>query len=335
MKSEKYPKYSIHESISYSKDSCYFRSLIDTSSKSGKSSTASSSSLNRSFGSPKQELNKSNSNKSYKLLKLNSHREIKTYASDDLLTAKSTSMTPNKALNDYFNLLTEFEHIEIISYEEIYYLGIGCKKLNGEYADSKGYYKAITGDHLGYRYEIKHLLGSGTFGDVYDCYDHKRSNNVAVKIIRNQSLYKDSGHLENKILHELAKADPEDTNCIIKKQRSFEFRGHLCIVFELLSLNLFQFLHQNEFKGIGVQLVRRIAVQILMALKTVHSVGIIHCDLKPENILLKYENKSSIKVIDFGSACQEGNKIFEYIQSRYYRAPEIVIEAAYDKMIDM
>jgi dual specificity tyrosine-phosphorylation-regulated kinase 2/3/4 len=158
---------------------------------------------------------------------------------------------------------------------------------------------------------------------------------VAVKIIRNKPTYRKAGDLENKILYELAKADPNDLNCIVKKLRSFEFRGHLCLVFELLSLNLYQFLHRNSFQGVAPVLVRRVASQLFMALKTVHAVGIIHCDLKPDNILLKAEHKSSIKVIDFGSACQEGNKVFEYVQSRYYRSPEILFETGYNSSIDI
>lgn len=54
----------------------------------------------------------------------------------------------------------------------------------------------------------------------------------------------------------------------------------------------------------------------------VHS-QVIHCDLKPENILLKGPNKSSIKVIDFGSSCFEDERVYSYIQSRFYRSPEV------------
>ena len=134
-----------------------------------------------------------------------------------------------------------------------------------------------------------------------------------MKIIRNKAVYRQAGDLENKILHELSNADPNDCNCIVKKLRSFEFRGHLCLVFELLSLNLYQFLHKNNFVGLSIPLIRRIAIQLFMALKTVHSVGIIHCDLKPENILIKQPNKSNIKIIDFGSSCFADKKIYTYI----------------------
>ena len=63
--------------------------------------------------------------------------------------------------------------------------------------------------------------------------------------------------------------------------------------------------------------------------------NIVHCDLKPENILLRKINKSGIKIIDFGSGCFEDQKIYTYIQSRFYRAPEIVLGIPYTWAIDM
>ncbi len=63
--------------------------------------------------------------------------------------------------------------------------------------------------------------------------------------------------------------------------------------------------------------------------------NICHCDMKPENILLRKINKSGIKVIDFGSGCFENEKIYTYIQSRFYRAPEIVLGIPYTPSIDM
>jgi dual specificity tyrosine-phosphorylation-regulated kinase 2/3/4 len=62
---------------------------------------------------------------------------------------------------------------------------------------------------------------------------------------------------------------------------------------------------------------------------------IIHCDLKPENILLKEPNKSGLKIIDFGSSTFHNEKVYTYIQSRFYRAPEIMLGIPYDCGIDM
>lgn len=62
---------------------------------------------------------------------------------------------------------------------------------------------------------------------------------------------------------------------------------------------------------------------------------VIHCDLKPENILLVNPKRSEIKIIDFGSSCQLGEKIYSYIQSRFYRSPEVLLGLQYDMNIDM
>ena len=62
---------------------------------------------------------------------------------------------------------------------------------------------------------------------------------------------------------------------------------------------------------------------------------IIHCDLKPENILLTHENKLPICVIDFGSSCYEHERIYTYIQSRFYRSPEVMLGIPYGYPIDM
>lgn len=91
----------------------------------------------------------------------------------------------------------------------------------------------------------------------------------------------------------------------------------------------------NNFRGIKMSLIQRFAVQILMALCHCKKYNVIHWDLKPENILLKKKNKSGIKIIDFGSGCFSNKRIYTYIQSRFYRAPEIVLGVPYGVEIDM
>lgn len=116
---------------------------------------------------------------------------------------------------------------------------------------------------------------------------------------------------------------------------SFTFRKHLILVFELLSINLYDFLKRNNFGGVSESLVRRFAIQLLITLSFLKERNIVHCDLKPENILLRQQNKSGIKVIDFGSSTYESEQFYTYIQSRYYRAPEIMLGIRYTPAIDM
>lgn len=107
------------------------------------------------------------------------------------------------------------------------------------------------------------------------------------------------------------------------------------ITFEMLSINLYEFIKMNNFQGFSLSLIKRFAIQILISLFFMKEHHIVHCDLKPENILLRKINKSGIKIIDFGSGCFEDQKIYTYIQSRFYRAPEIVLGIPYTTAIDM
>lgn len=64
--------------------------------------------------------------------------------------------------------------------------------------------------------------------------------------------------------------------------------------------------------------------------------AILHCDLKPENILFTNNSDCDINIIDFGSSSFVGNQLYSYVQSRFYRAPEIVLGLpAYDFQVDM
>jgi dual specificity tyrosine-phosphorylation-regulated kinase 2/3/4 len=129
--------------------------------------------------------------------------------------------------------------------------------------------------------------------------------------------------------------DVDDIMNVIHIDDYVVFRKHLCMAFELLSMNLFEFLKINDFQGFDHNLIRRFAIQLLYALKYLKQLEIIHCDLKPENILLKEENKSGIKIIDFGSSTFIDEKVYTYIQSRFYRAPEIMLGIPYTPAIDM
>jgi dual specificity tyrosine-phosphorylation-regulated kinase 2/3/4 len=106
--------------------------------------------------------------------------------------------------------------------------------------------------------------------------------------------------------------DPEDKHQVIQMIEHFNFRGHLCIAMELLSINLYELIKANGFVGFSTTLIRRFTNQMLLSLSLMRHHRIVHCDLKPENVLLKHPAKSAIKVIDFGSSCLEHEK------SRFY-----------------
>ena len=76
--------------------------------------------------------------------------------------------------------------------------------------------------------------------------------------------------------------DPEDKHYMVCMTDHFNFRSHLCIVTELLSINLYELIKANQFAGFSTTLIRRFTMQMLSSLQLMRSHRIVHCDLKPE-----------------------------------------------------
>lgn len=194
----------------------------------------------------------------------------------------------------------------------------------------------LGGDHGGDRYLILDVLGQGTFGQVVKCQNMRTHDICAVKVVKNKPAYLNQSKMEVAILQLLNRDhDPRDEHHILRLQDSFTHKNHLCLVFECLSSNLYELIKQNQFKGLSLQLVRVFTQQLLDCLAVLKDARLIHCDLKPENILLKSLQSPSIKVIDFGSACHELQTVYTYIQSRFYRSPEVLLGLPYSTSIDM
>ena len=131
--------------------------------------------------------------------------------------------------------------------------------------------------------------------------------------------------------------DVHDDCNVVRLLHHFNFRSHQCLVFEMLSCNLYELLKNTKFVGVSLNLIRKFSKQILKALEFLArpDVDIVHCDLKPENILLRHPRRSAIKLIDFGSSCLTTERKYTYIQSRFYRSPEILLGLPYEQKIDV
>ncbi|KAG8195021.1 hypothetical protein JTE90_008192 [Oedothorax gibbosus] len=259
------------------------------------------------------------------------------------VVGKNMGASPQQVMKLYMHKLSPYEHHEIFSYPQVYFIGANAKKrmgvvgapTNSGYDDEQGSYMHTPHDHIAYRYEMIKIIGKGSFGQVIKAYDHKSHQNVALKIVRNEKRFHRQAQEEIRILDHLRKQDKDNTMNIVHMLEHFTFRNHMCITFELLSINLYELIKKNKFQGFNIQLVRKFAHSLLQCLDVLYRNRVIHCDLKPENVLLKQPGRSGIKVIDFGSSCFENQRVYSYIQSRFYRAPEVILGGKYGTAIDM
>lgn len=160
-----------------------------------------------------------------------------------------------------------------------------------------------------------------------------------MKVIKNTKDFFDQSLDEIKILELLRQTGKVHQNHIVEMKCFFYYREHLVIVTELLRQNLFEFgkfiLDNNEEPYFTIPRLAYITRQALISLRFVHSLGLVHSDVKPENILLGSYSRAQIKLIDFGSSCYLTDRQSSYIQSRSYRAPEVVLGLPYDGKIDV
>ncbi|RAL51294.1 hypothetical protein DM860_010796 [Cuscuta australis] len=189
------------------------------------------------------------------------------------------------------------------------------------------------------RYYVTEYLGSAAFSKVVQARDLRAGMDVCLKIIKNDKDFFDQSLDEIKLLKFVNKHDPGDERHILRLYDYFYYQEHLFIVCELLRADLYEFQKYNRESEtepyFTISKLKAITRQCLVALEFLHSLGIIHCDVKPENILIKSFKKCEIKVIDLGSSCFETDDLSLYVQSRSYRAPEVILGLPYDHRIDI
>ncbi|XP_013857591.1 homeodomain-interacting protein kinase 1 isoform X2 [Austrofundulus limnaeus] len=186
-------------------------------------------------------------------------------------------------------------------------------------------------------YEVLEFLGRGTFGQVAKCWKRGTNEIVAIKILKNHPSYARQGQIEVGILNRLSAENADDYN-FVRSYECFQHKGHTCLVFEMLEQNLYDFLKHSKFSPLPLRHIRPILQQVATALMKLKSLGLIHADLKPENIMLvdPIRQPYRVKVIDFGSASHVSKAVCStYLQSRYYRAPEIILGLPFCEAIDM
>ena len=224
-----------------------------------------------------------------------------------------------------------------------------------------GHFRVLLGDSIDRegRYKIITYLGDGTFGKVVLAFDRVKRFLCAIKIVRKVDRYIEDAQFEIKNMKIITREDPDDeAHCVRHLGAFFNDSGHLCIMMSQHGPNL---LHHISNRSLAINFVADICFQLLEALNFLHNkLHLVHTDLKPENILSdrwidtktpydceytrpwRQEGKSSdiffIRLCDFGGCQKEAQSRIgqrSIIQTRHYRAPEVVLRVGWHCAADI
>uniref|UniRef100_A0A4W6EQA8 Protein kinase domain-containing protein n=1 Tax=Lates calcarifer TaxID=8187 RepID=A0A4W6EQA8_LATCA len=183
-------------------------------------------------------------------------------------------------------------------------------------------------------YLIEKFLGQGSFGKVARCVKLSTKERMAVKIVKNDSWFSEKEELMLKKLRNL----DQDKNNLVKFLDRFKYGGLVCLAFELLDINLYDFMKQRHFMPLHLCQIRIITQQMHVALNALKSISLVHADIKPDNIMfINHQSQPfKLKLIDFGlaapvSALCPGTEM----QALGYRAPEVILGLPLNEAVDM
>ena len=215
-------------------------------------------------------------------------------------------------------------------------------------------------------------LGRGVSGSVFliqivESIKHPQINNLlfSLKIYKTQNFAIAQGQNEMLILP-LCQRSFNTTRIATFPNylTSLQINGHLALIMELGGPTLVTGLSLRKFRGLSLHAVKQILTKILIALAEMEKKGLVHGDIKPENILFSFRNYGpmesfseyssnlaqfshslvtdeldynivDVMLIDWSSSSVGYNQVATYMQSRYYRAPEVIMRSTYGPGIDV
>ncbi|PIK45849.1 putative cyclin-dependent kinase-like 5 [Apostichopus japonicus] len=183
------------------------------------------------------------------------------------------------------------------------------------------------------KYEVLGLVGEGAYGVVLKCRHKATKDIVAVKKFKDSE---DNEDVRRTTLRELKVLRQLKQENIVELREAFRRKGKLYLVFEYVEKNMLELLEDNP-NGLPPEKVRSLIYQLIRAIHWCHRNEIIHRDIKPENLLIS--DNGVLKLCDFGFARNitgTGTANYtEYVATRWYRSPELLLGAPYGKAVDI
>ncbi|XP_051528743.1 cyclin-dependent kinase-like 5 isoform X2 [Myxocyprinus asiaticus] len=183
------------------------------------------------------------------------------------------------------------------------------------------------------KFEVLGIVGEGAYGVVLKCRHKETKELVAIKKFKDSE---ENEEVKETTLRELKMLRTLKQDNIVELKEAFRRRGKLYLVFEYVEKNMLELLEELP-NGAPPDKVRSYILQLIKAIHWCHKNEIVHRDIKPENLLIS--SNDILKLCDFGFArnLSEGSdaNYTEYVATRWYRSPELLLGAPYGKAVDM
>ncbi|KFQ50489.1 Cyclin-dependent kinase-like 5, partial [Nestor notabilis] len=183
------------------------------------------------------------------------------------------------------------------------------------------------------KFEILGVVGEGAYGVVLKCRHKETHEIVAIKKFKDSE---ENEEVKETTLRELKMLRTLKQENIVELKEAFRRRGKLYLVFEYVEKNMLELLEEMP-NGVPPEKVKSYIYQLIKAIHWCHKNDIVHRDIKPENLLISHNDV--LKLCDFGFArnLSEGSNAnyTEYVATRWYRSPELLLGAPYGKAVDM
>ncbi|KAG7220727.1 hypothetical protein INR49_017841 [Caranx melampygus] len=173
------------------------------------------------------------------------------------------------------------------------------------------------------RYQSLSPVGSGAYGSVCSAFDMKTSMKVAVKKLSRpfQSIiHAKRTYRELRLLKHMKHENVIGLLDVFTPATSLKDFTDVYLVTHLMGADLNNIVKCQKLTDDHVQF---LIYQILRGLKYIHSAEIIHRDLKPSNLAVNED--CELKILDFGLARHTDDEMTGYVATRWYRAPEIML----------
>ena len=179
-------------------------------------------------------------------------------------------------------------------------------------------------------FELLSVIGRGTFGKVFLARKRHTENLYAVKAIRKDQVKEHAR--ESRIIAERNILMRASHQFLTRLYYAFQTPSKFYFVLEYVCGGDLQH-HLERGVEFSAYQIRLYLAEIVIALKTLHKLGVVYRDLKPENILL--DKNGHIKLADFGLSriVDQGQK-FSLCGTCEFLAPEMLNEQPQSFCVD-